>query len=168
MVGSMGTLGERIKAERVRRNQSQADVGRIVGKVHSAVAKWEAGRNEPGIADLQALAGAWDLSFDYLATGRLVGPGVTMVPSDDAAPLNVAPAQPDARSGGSTMEQDPDAEPMVPLRMLDDALQVAKDNAQAVKAMVAQVQTLIDRLPEPQTVSLPAQGEARKQTDGAG
>lgn len=161
-IGCVETVGQRLRAIREQKRISGAKLSRALGYGRNQVSQWERDIRPLAARDIERIAEILGVS-----PRELFGSPTAPSPSD-SSPLNAAPASPDTRSGVVGMEQDPDAEPMVPLRMLDDALQVAKDNAQAVKAMVAQVQTLIDRLPEPQTVSLPAQGDQEKKAEDTG
>lgn len=64
----MKQIGERIRAMRVARSISQAELAERLGVSRSAVAMWEGGSRVPGLDTLEALAGVFGV-----ATGGLLG-----------------------------------------------------------------------------------------------
>lgn len=63
-------LGARIAALRRKRGLSQTQLAQAVGVSPSAIGMYEQGRREPSAALLVALAHYFDVSTDYLLTGR--------------------------------------------------------------------------------------------------
>jgi transcriptional regulator with XRE-family HTH domain len=68
--GGMGMLGARIAALRRKRGLSQTQLAQAVGVSPSAIGMYEQGRREPSAALLVALAQQFDVSTDYLLTGK--------------------------------------------------------------------------------------------------
>lgn len=60
------TLGESLKAHRVRCNMTQAFVAEAVGVSRQAVSKWESGTSEPSTSNLLALAKLFEISPEEL------------------------------------------------------------------------------------------------------
>ena len=60
------TLGERLKAVRMRYNMTQEFVAEQLGVSRQAVSKWESGKAEPSTANLLALAKLYDISVEDL------------------------------------------------------------------------------------------------------
>ena len=67
-------LGLRIAALRRTKGWSQAELARRLKISPSAVGMYEQGRREPSLDMLVALAELFDVSADYLLTGRLEAP----------------------------------------------------------------------------------------------
>ena len=63
-------LGARIAALRRSRGMSQEQLARQLGVSPSAVGMYEQGRREPAAATLVTLAKCFQVSTDYLLTGR--------------------------------------------------------------------------------------------------
>ena len=63
-------LGARIAALRRKRGLSQTQLAQAVGVSPSAIGMYEQGRREPSAALLVALAQQFDVSTDYLLTGK--------------------------------------------------------------------------------------------------
>lgn len=66
----METLNERIKNLRKKNNLTQLDLAKKVNVTDKAVSKWESGDGNPEIAILIELAKIFDVSLDYLLTGK--------------------------------------------------------------------------------------------------
>jgi len=64
---------ERLKAERLRLNLTQSQLGEPLGFRKQYISRWEKGEQEPTIANLVILAVFFDCSLDYL-TGRADNP----------------------------------------------------------------------------------------------
>lgn len=60
------TLGERLKAVRMRYTMTQEFVAEQLGVSRQAVSKWESGKAEPSTANLLALAKLYDISVEDL------------------------------------------------------------------------------------------------------
>lgn len=67
-------IGQRIAALRKNARMSQAELARALGVSPSAVGMYEQGRREPAVAMLVRLAEIFQVSTDYLLTGRLTLP----------------------------------------------------------------------------------------------
>lgn len=67
-------LGLRIAALRKSKGWSQAELARWLKISPSAVGMYEQGRREPALDILVSLAELFDVSTDYLLTGRLEAP----------------------------------------------------------------------------------------------
>jgi len=63
-------LGARIAALRRSRDMSQEQLAKALGISPSAVGMYEQGRREPSAATLVALAKLFEVSTDYLLTGK--------------------------------------------------------------------------------------------------
>ena len=63
-------IGARIAALRRKQGLSQTQLAQAVGVSPSAIGMYEQGRREPSAALLVALAQQFDVSTDYLLTGR--------------------------------------------------------------------------------------------------
>lgn len=66
----MATFGERLRALRVKHSLRQKDVAERLGISESAYGYYEQGRREPSQEVLIKLAEIFDVSIDYLLTGR--------------------------------------------------------------------------------------------------
>lgn len=64
------TFGERLKAERIKKGLTQTEVGKSLGLVQSAIAKYELGIKEPKQATLIALSKLYGVTTDYLLLGE--------------------------------------------------------------------------------------------------
>jgi len=73
--GIMADFAERIKALRLARGMSQADVGQIIGVKRYSVYGYEKGNNYPEVPGLIALADYFAVSMDYLV-GRTDNPDI--------------------------------------------------------------------------------------------
>jgi transcriptional regulator with XRE-family HTH domain len=62
----MSILGERIRQTRERRGLKQDEVAKALGKTHSAVSYYEAGKRNPTPAELADIARLLQVSTDYL------------------------------------------------------------------------------------------------------
>ncbi len=60
------TIGERIKAERLKINMPQATLGEYLKLTQQAVGRWEKDLSEPDTATLKKLADLFGVSVDYL------------------------------------------------------------------------------------------------------
>ncbi|NMG63453.1 helix-turn-helix domain-containing protein [Azoarcus indigens] len=65
----MGSIGERLRSERLRLGMSQADFGSLAGVQKQAQLKYEKGERLPGAAYLAAVAGE-GVDVLYVLTGR--------------------------------------------------------------------------------------------------
>ena len=63
----MSTFSERIKALRLEKNLTQAQLGEIIGVKHFSIYSYEKGRACPEMKGLVALADYFEVSMDYLA-----------------------------------------------------------------------------------------------------
>lgn len=61
--------GPRIRSARERAGFSQRDLASAAGVSASAVAQWEAGSSRPGLTSLASIAGALQVTADWLLTG---------------------------------------------------------------------------------------------------
>lgn len=71
-------IGKQIKAVRQNRGLSQEELARAIGATKSAVSRYEAGKREPSLDQLQAIASALGVSVNYLlgyATEWVIIPG---------------------------------------------------------------------------------------------
>lgn len=67
-MGSAETFGERLGRWRDRRGLSQKELGKLIGKDRSTIARWEEDAFEDiGGGAVRALAQALELTFEYLA-----------------------------------------------------------------------------------------------------
>lgn len=71
----MSAIGRRIRARRDALGMTQAILAEKAGLGRSSIAQYERGRTRPRARELEALAGAMNMSVDELLTGRQVGPG---------------------------------------------------------------------------------------------
>ena len=71
----LGTLGQRIRQQRERRQLRQADIASALRLTSQAVSKWERGENAPDIAVLIGLARLLGVSVEWILTGRQEAPG---------------------------------------------------------------------------------------------
>lgn len=62
-------LKERIKTSRIAANLTQEELAKAVGKTRNAVAQWESGTSHPRPKTLEEIAGALNVSVDWLLTG---------------------------------------------------------------------------------------------------
>lgn len=63
-------LKERIKNSRIAAKMTQEELARAVGKTRNAVAQWESGAAHPRPNTLEDIAGALNVSIDWLLTGN--------------------------------------------------------------------------------------------------
>ena len=112
---------ERLASALDKRGFSQRHFAALVGVREATVSGWVHGK-PAGRDSVLLAASVLGVSVDWLL-------GL----SDDAAPLTAAPAQPDTRSGGSTMDSDKSERDRL-LDMLQDALRIADKQADANKA----------------------------------
>lgn len=63
-------LGERISFLRIQKGMSQAELAQKLHLSPSTLGSYEQGRRTPSVNILVALADAFDVSVDYLASGR--------------------------------------------------------------------------------------------------
>lgn len=63
-------LKERIKNSRIAAKMTQEELARAVGKTRNAVAQWESGAVHPRLNTLEDIAGALEVSVDWLLTGN--------------------------------------------------------------------------------------------------
>lgn len=68
MIGE--NIGERIAVLRKERGLSQTVLARELGVSHSAIGMYEQGRREPGVEMLVRIAQLFQVSLDFLITGR--------------------------------------------------------------------------------------------------
>ncbi|WP_295882505.1 helix-turn-helix domain-containing protein [uncultured Bartonella sp.] len=61
---------ERIKNSRIAAKMTQEELARAVGKTRNAVAQWESGASLPRLNTLEDIAGALNVSVDWLLTGN--------------------------------------------------------------------------------------------------
>jgi transcriptional regulator with XRE-family HTH domain len=62
-------IGERIRAARLSRGMTQAEVAAAIGRTKPSVCNYEAGRVVPHVGTLVALCGALRRSLDWLLLG---------------------------------------------------------------------------------------------------
>ena len=62
----MSILGQRLRQARERRGFTQEEVGQIIGKTHTAISFYEAGKRNPTPAELAVVAKMLAVSTDYL------------------------------------------------------------------------------------------------------
>ena len=65
------TIGKRISKERREKNLSQEYIAERLGVSRQAVSKWETDQSSPDTNNLIALAELFDVSVEYLATGKV-------------------------------------------------------------------------------------------------
>jgi len=63
-------LKERIKNSRIAAKMTQEELARAVGKTRNAVAQWESGASRPRLNTLEDIAGALNVSLEWLLTGN--------------------------------------------------------------------------------------------------
>ena len=63
------STGERIRAIRMKRGQTQKQLGDLCGMADSAIRRYESGRGNPTEKTLQRIAAALGVSADYLLSG---------------------------------------------------------------------------------------------------
>ena len=63
-------LKERIKNSRIAAKMTQEELARAVGKTRNAVTQWESGASRPRLNTLEDIAGALNVSIDWLLTGN--------------------------------------------------------------------------------------------------
>ena len=63
-------LKERIKNSRIAAKMTQEELAKAVGKTRNAVAQWESGLTHPRLNTLEDIAGALNVSIDWLLTGN--------------------------------------------------------------------------------------------------
>ncbi len=66
----MDTLNERIKSLRKRKNLTQLQFAELLNITDKAVSKWEVGEANPDISLLPKIADIFNVSLDYLLTGK--------------------------------------------------------------------------------------------------
>ena len=71
------TIGKRISELRKQHNYSQEYLAERLNVSRQAVSKWEQDQTSPDTNNLIALAQLFDVSVEYLATGRLPTPVCT-------------------------------------------------------------------------------------------
>ena len=62
-------LKERIKNSRIAAKMTQEELARAVGKTRNAVAQWESGASRPRLNTLEDIAGALNVSLEWLLLG---------------------------------------------------------------------------------------------------
>lgn len=67
-------MADRIREARSGTGLSQAEAGRQLGVTRSGVSQWENGHTYPSVRHLAAMAELYDVSSEWLATGREDGP----------------------------------------------------------------------------------------------
>jgi transcriptional regulator with XRE-family HTH domain len=75
MTRSMTTFGNRLKQARVNKRLTQNDVAGRLGIDFTTVSKYENNKSQPDNDTLSELSGLYEVSLDWLLTGRL-GEGV--------------------------------------------------------------------------------------------
>lgn len=65
------TFGERLRAARIERGITEAEVARELGLTQGAISKFEHGIREPAAGTLVALAKFFGLSIDYLVGNEI-------------------------------------------------------------------------------------------------
>ena len=63
-------LKERIKNSRIAAKMTQEELARAVGKTRNAVTQWESGASRPRLNTLEDIAGALNVSLEWLLTGN--------------------------------------------------------------------------------------------------
>ena len=66
----MGNYAARITDLRKKVNLTQAELGEKLNVTPQAVSKWENGLSEPDIETLKKMSELFDVSLDYLLTGK--------------------------------------------------------------------------------------------------
>lgn len=59
-------FAKRLKALRKERDMTQVELAKKLGYGYTAIANYEAGRNEPSLQDLVSICKIFDISADYL------------------------------------------------------------------------------------------------------
>ncbi|MBM6828069.1 helix-turn-helix transcriptional regulator [Anaerotignum lactatifermentans] len=62
----MHEFKDRLKSLRKEKGLTQVKLGALLNYGYTAIANYESGRNQPGIADLKKIASIFDVSLDYL------------------------------------------------------------------------------------------------------
>lgn len=90
------TLADRIRESRNRYRFTQADLAQKLGVPIDAVDSWEAGRTQPGLNELMAMAGLFNVILDYLVgnTPSTAAPHVPPPPAPPTAYPSAPPAAP--------------------------------------------------------------------------
>lgn len=65
----MGTLGENIKAARLKKGYTQKQLADMIGAKHNSISNWENDQNKPDPDMIDQLSGALGESVDYLLYG---------------------------------------------------------------------------------------------------
>jgi transcriptional regulator with XRE-family HTH domain len=65
------TLGERIKSLRKEKNLTQLELAQLLNVTDKAVSKWESTEGNPDISLLSKLSEIFDVSIDYILTGKI-------------------------------------------------------------------------------------------------
>lgn len=73
------SLGKRLKAEREKRNWSQLYVAPKVGITNTVLSNYERDYRDPDTATLQKLAELYEVSVDYLLTGKTLEASETIL-----------------------------------------------------------------------------------------
>ncbi len=61
-------LGNKLKLLRKRKGYTQQEIGKIMGKAHTTIASWEAGKGQPDISTFLKLCecyGVWDIMREF-------------------------------------------------------------------------------------------------------
>lgn len=66
----MESLNDRIKKLRKNAGMTQAELADKLGVTDKAVSKWESGEGDPSLSLLTSLASVFDVTMDYLVTGK--------------------------------------------------------------------------------------------------
>ncbi|TCL75302.1 transcriptional regulator with XRE-family HTH domain [Hydrogenispora ethanolica] len=88
----MSTLGERIKNLRTQQNQTQDELAKLLCINRSTMANWETDRAQPDLDTLIKIANHFEVSLDFLATGRTYGEQTetdSSIKSKNAVSMNV-------------------------------------------------------------------------------
>ena len=84
-------LGARIAALRRSRGMSQSQLAQELGVSPSAIGMYEQGRREPSAATVVALSNLFQVSTDYLLTGKAPDSGRQRLLYDSLEPLASSP-----------------------------------------------------------------------------
>lgn len=77
----MPTFGERIAKLRTNRNLSQSEIAKRINVAKSTLAMYETNKREPSFEITQRIADFYNVTVDYLLTGRTDDPSPTAGPS---------------------------------------------------------------------------------------
>ena len=64
------TIGEHIKAERLKKGWNQEELAQLLNVSRSTISSWEVGRNSPDIETIVLISELFSLSLDYLLRGN--------------------------------------------------------------------------------------------------